>query len=159
MTQSPVGSAVPAAAGADADPHPEPGTRPAASQSLEDRYGAGRRRRVDRRVAWGAAGALVAAGVGFLLFSGWHEQNVVAVQDIGYTEVNDYSLDVKFTVSAPPNTPVACAVEALNTSKATVGWKVVEVPVTEDQDHTVTTRLVVTNPATAATARECWVIE
>ncbi|WP_241489418.1 DUF4307 domain-containing protein [Leucobacter celer] len=128
-------------------------------QSLEDRYGSGRRRRLDRRFAWAAAALLVAGGVCFLLFSGWQNTNRVSWQDIGYTEQDELNLDVKFEVSAPPNTPVACAVEALNKVKATVGWKIVELPVTEERTHTVTTRLVVTNPATAATARECWVVE
>lgn len=105
------------------------------------------------------AALLVAGGVCFLLFSGWQNTNRVSWQDIGYTKQDELNLDVKFEVSAPPNTPVACAVEALNTVKATVGWKIVELPVTEQRTHTVTTRLVTTNPATAATARECWVVE
>lgn len=142
-----------------APPHSQTGGPQDADQSLEDRYGTGRQGRLDKRFAWGAAGVLVAAGVGFLLFSGWHQQSNLEVQDIGYSEPNEYSLDVKFNVSAPPDTPVACAVEALNTSKATVGWKVVEIPPTDDRDHTITTNVVITNPATAATARECWVVE
>lgn len=128
-------------------------------QRLEDRYGTGRSRRFDRRFAWGAAGLLVAAGIAFLVFSGWQNQNRVSVQDIGYTKENDLVLNVKFEVSAPANTPVACAVEALNKAKATVGWKIVELPVTDALTHTVTTRLVTTNPATAATARACWIVE
>lgn len=128
-------------------------------QRLEDRYGTGRSRRFDRRFAWGAAGLLVAAGIAFLVFSGWQNQNRVSVQDIGYTKDNDLVLNVKFEVSAPANTPVACAVEALNKAKATVGWKIVELPVTDALTHTVTTRLVTTNPATAATARACWIVE
>lgn len=99
------------------------------------------------------------AGVCFLLFSGWQNANRVSWQDIGYTQHDDLNLNVKFEVSAPPGTPVACAVEALNTIKATVGWKIVELPVTDQLTHTITTRLVTTNPATAATARECWVVE
>lgn len=128
-------------------------------QRLEDRYGTGRSRRFDRRFAWGAAGLLVAAGIAFLVFSGWQNQNRVSVQDIGYTKDNDLVLNVKFEVSAPANTPVACAVEALNKAKATVGWKIVELPITDALTHTVTTRLVTTNPATAATARACWIVE
>ncbi len=119
-----------------------------ARQSLEDRYGTGRRASFDRRFAWTAAALLVAAGIAFLVF-----------QDIGYTKNGDTSLDMKFQVTTEPNTPVACAVEALNTSKATVGWKIVELPVTDQQSHTVTARVVVTNPATAASVRDCWVIE
>ncbi|WP_336660626.1 DUF4307 domain-containing protein [Leucobacter sp. USHLN153] len=141
-----------------ATPAAQPDAQPAA-QSLEDRYGTGRKRSIDRRFAWGAAITLVAAGVAFLLFSGWHQTGQVSAQDIGYTKVGASAVDAKFMVTAPANTPVACAVEALNTSKATVGWKVVEVPVTEATSHTITTRIVITNPVTAVSVRECWVIE
>ncbi|MEV8339379.1 DUF4307 domain-containing protein [Leucobacter sp. NPDC077196] len=130
-----------------------------AAQSLEDRYGTRRRASFDRRFAWIAAALLVAGGIAFLVFSGWQQTNRVSFQDIGYTKNGDTSLDMKFQVTTEPNTPVACAVEALNTSKATVGWKVVELPVTDQQSHTVTARVVVTNPATAASVRSCWVIE
>ncbi|MGW9021315.1 DUF4307 domain-containing protein [Leucobacter chromiiresistens] len=136
-----------------------PGDPTPAAQSLEDRYGTRRRASFDRRFAWAAAALLVAAGIAFLLFSGWQQPNRVAFQDIGFTKQGETSLDMKFQVTTEPNTPVACAVEALNTSKATVGWKIVELPVTEQQSHTVTTRVVVTNPATAASVRDCWVIE
>ncbi|MBL3687766.1 DUF4307 domain-containing protein [Leucobacter zeae] len=128
-------------------------------QSLEERYGSTRRRRFDRRFAWAAVALLVAAGIAFLVFSGWQDQNRVSLQDIGYAEVEENVLDVKFEVHAPADTPVACAVEALNTSKATIGWKIVEVPASEQREHTVTTRLVTTGPATAATARSCWAVE
>ncbi|MFT4232834.1 MAG: DUF4307 domain-containing protein [Leucobacter sp.] len=146
--------------GAD-DPSPadRSGAVAGSAQSLEDRYGTGRRRSIDRRFAWGAAGALALAGIGFLLFSGWQDAHRVDWQDIGYTQVDPLTLDVKFEVTGPAHTPVACAVEALNTAKATVGWKVVEMPVSEQRTHTVTIRLVTTNPASATTVRECWVIE
>lgn len=131
----------------------------APAQSLEDRYGRGRRSRFDRRFAWTAAGLLVAAGIAFFAFSGWQQANRVSFQDIGFTRQGDTSVDMKFQVTTEANTPVACAVEALNSSKATVGWKVVELPVTEQQSHTVTARVVTTNPVTAVSVRECWVIE
>ena len=129
------------------------------AQSLEDRYGTRRRASVDRRFAWIAAAALVCAGIAFLLFSGWQQPNRVAYQDIGFTKTGTSSVDMKFQVTAEPRASVACAVEALNTSKATVGWKIVELPVTEQQSHTVTARVVTTNPATAVSVRDCWVVE
>ncbi|WP_125100283.1 DUF4307 domain-containing protein [Leucobacter chromiireducens] len=131
----------------------------ATAQRLDDRYGTGRRRSFDRRFAWGAVIVLLLAGVGYLLFSGWQNTNQVSAQDIGYTAESELVLNAKFEVTAPPQTPVACAVEALNTSKATVGWKIVELPLTDQRTHTVTTRLVTTNPATAVTTRACWVVE
>lgn len=134
-------------------------TTTAPAQSLEDRYGTGRKRRFDRGFAWSAVGVLVLAGVGFLLFSGWQTTNQVSAQDIGYTKTGELTLDMKFEVTAPAQTPVACAVEALNTSKATVGWTVVELPVTDQRTYVVTTPLHTTTPATAVTAKECWILE
>lgn len=129
-----------------------------AAQSLEARYGRGKRSRFDRRAGYGIAGTLVLLAVGFFFFSGWQQSSQVEWQDIGYTKRSELVLDVKFQLSAPANTRVACAIEALNTAKASVGWKILEVPPSDQKTHTVTTKLVVTNPATAATARECWVI-
>lgn len=131
----------------------------APSQTLEDRYGTGRKRRFDRTFAWVTVGVLVLAGAGFFLFSGWQTTNQVSAQDIGYTQTGELTLDMKFEVTAPANTPVACAIEALNTSKATVGWTVVELPVTDQRTHVVTTPLHTTTPATAVTAKECWVVQ
>lgn len=129
----------------------------AGSQSLEDRYNTGRRRNFDRRFGWGAAGVLVLAGVGFLLFSGWQTTEQVSVQDIGFSAISDHEVQVKFEVTSNPQTRVACAIEALNTSKATVGWNVLELPVSENRIHTVTTKLMTTGPMTAANVRACWV--
>lgn len=128
-------------------------------QTLEDRYGTGRRRRFDRTFAWATVGVLVLAGAGFLLFSGWQTTNQVSAQDIGYTQTGELTLDMKFEVTAPANTPAACAIEALNTSKATVGWTVIELPVTDQRTYVVTTPMHTTTPATAVTAKECWIIQ
>ena len=131
---------------------------PATQQALESRYGSGRRRSFDRRVAYGIAGALVAAAVAFFAFSGWQNGQQVSWQDIGYRAESDQVLNVKFEVTAAAGTTVACAVEGINASKATVGWKVLEIPASNQLTHTVTTKLIVTNPAVAVTTRECWTI-
>ncbi|MHA3723999.1 DUF4307 domain-containing protein [Leucobacter sp. HY1910] len=145
----------------DPDLAPAPTVAPvdrATQQVLENRYGSSKRRSFDRRFAYGIAGALVVAGLGFLFFSGWQTANQVSWQDIGYTNVSDRELDVKFEITAPVDTPVACAVEAISSSKGTVGWNIVEVPPSKELTHTITTRLVIANEAVAATARECWVV-
>lgn len=131
---------------------------PATQQALENRYGSGRRGSFDRRIGYGIAGVLIAAAVAFFAFSGWQDGQQVSWQDIGYTAESDQVLNVKFEVTAKTGTRVACAVEGINASKATVGWKVLEIPASDQLTHTVTTKLVVTNPAVAVTTRECWTI-
>lgn len=145
----------------DPDLAPAPSAVPVdreAQRVLDERYGSTKRRSFDRRFAYGIAGALVAAGLAFLFFSGWQTTSQVSWQDIGYTNVSDRELDVKFEITAPVDTPVACAVEAISSSKGTVGWNIVEVPPSKNLTHTITTRLVIANEAVAATARECWVV-
>lgn len=136
-----------------------PATAVASANDLDDRYGTRRGRRFDRRFAWAAALAMVLGGVAFLLWSGWQEGGRVEIQDIGFTSTGDSSGSVKFMVSGPAETPLACAVEALSTSKATVGWKVILVPASSDRSHTITTRVLTTSPATAGYVKECWVVE
>ncbi|QIM15936.1 DUF4307 domain-containing protein [Leucobacter insecticola] len=132
---------------------------PAAAQSLEDRYNTGRKRSFDRRFAWSAAGVLVLAGISFLFFSGWQDTNQVAAQDIGFTRTGDLSVVMKFEVTGPEQTPVACAVEALNTAKGTAGWTVVEVPVSDERTHVVSVPMNTTTEATAVSVRDCWVVK
>lgn len=131
----------------------------AVEQTLEDRYGTGRKRNVDRRFAWIVVAALVIAGIVFLLFSGWNKGNEVGFQDIGFTQQGELSADVKFQVSAPPQSDVACALEALNTAKATVGWKIVELPRSDDRHRKITENIRMTTPATTAYARDCWIVK
>nr|WP_280909629.1 DUF4307 domain-containing protein [Leucobacter exalbidus] len=104
------------------------------------------------------AGALVLACIGFFFFSGWQTTSQIDWQDIGYTKKSELVLEARFEVTGPANTAVACAVEALNTSKATVGWKIIEIPPSDKFTHTISTKLVTTTPATAVTTRECWVV-
>lgn len=129
------------------------------ANDLDDRYGTRRKGRFDRRFAWVAAIVLVLGGAVFLLWSGWEENGQVETQDIGFTSTGEYEVTVKFMVSGPPETPLACAIEALSTSKATVGWKVILVPATAARSHTITTKVFTTTPATSGYVKECWVVE
>lgn len=141
--------------------HPATPTNPAsnpAAQTLEDRYNSGQRRSFDRRFAWGAGIVLVLATLGFFLFSGWQNTQQVTLQNIGFTSLGDGAVEIKFEVTSYPEARVACAVEALNTSKAVVGWNVLEIPVSEERIHTVTTDLVTTGATTAAHAKSCWIV-
>lgn len=140
--------------------HPEaPQAAQSGTQSLEERYGTSRQLGLDRRVAWIVAALAVAGGLAFLLFSGWREVSAIETQDIGRTFHSDTEVEVRFQVTAPPDTPVACAVEAQNATKAVVGWKVVELPVTEQRTHAVTTSLLTTNRAETGHVRECWALQ
>lgn len=135
----------------------------AARDTVADRYGVHRSKRFDRRFAWIAGGAAALLGISVLAFGNWY-QNTTGFQDISFTtnEANAdgvYTASAKFQVSSEPNVAVSCAVEALNSSKATVGWKIIELPISDSREHTVTANLVTVGPAVSAYAKSCWQVE
>ena len=130
-----------------------------AADTLEARYGTKRRARVDQRIGWVTAGVLVLIGIAFLLFSDWQNKNQVGFQDIGYTVVDDRTVEVRFNVTAPPRSELACAVESLSASKGTVGWKVLTLDPVDDTQQGVETTLATTGEAVTGSVNHCWILE
>lgn len=128
-------------------------------QSLEERYGRTRQRGVDRRVAWTAIGVIALGLVLFLTLGGWRPAQNIEAQNLDYSIGEDGTVEARFEVTATPGAQVMCAVEALSESFATVGWKIIELPVTDLRTRVVTQRLVTTSPPTTAHVRQCWLQE
>ncbi len=129
------------------------------TELLDSRYGRGKQRGIDRKFAWITAGTLVVAGLLFVLFSGWHLTSDLEYKDLAYEVVDDRTVQVDAQVTAPESSTVLCAVEAMSTSYAVVGWKIVELPAGQDRIRRFETTMVTTSPATTGTVRECWVKE
>lgn len=136
----------------------------AAPGVVADRYGTTRSKRLDKRLGWTVASIAIAVGLLIVVFGNW-QQNTTAFQNIGFTldksgaDIGVFQATTKFEVNADPGAKVSCAVEALNTSKAVVGWKIVDLPVIDGRNHTVSVTLTTVGPATAAHAKECWPVE
>lgn len=127
--------------------------------AIDERYDRRRQRGIDRRIGWALGGAAVLGGIAFLVFGGLPSAESVEFHDLHYEVVDARTVSVDFEVTAPPGLPVACAVEALSPSFATVGWKVVEIPAAEQRTRRFTTTLVTTYEATTGALRNCWVVE
>lgn len=52
----------------------------------------------------------------------------VTFKDIGYSTVDATQAQVDFQVTREPGTAVKCAVKALDSKFAVVGWKVIDIP-------------------------------
>lgn len=124
---------------------------------LDERYGRGRGRRIDRRLGWGIAIGLLAAGLAVLLFSGWQAASTIEFRVLAYSVIDDRTVEVDFEVTAPPGSEVVCALEALSESHAQLGWKVHELPVSEQRTRRFTDTLVTTGPATTGIVKSCWI--
>lgn len=151
VSEAPAAPAAPITQGAPA--------APTTQANLEERYGRGRQRGIDRRLGWGLAGAGVALGLVLLLFSGWQGASSVEYRDLHYEVIDARTVRVDFEVTAPSGAPVACALEALSTSFATVGWSVIELPVSDQRTRRFSETLITTYEGTTGTLRSCWIVE
>ncbi len=148
MTDADGPSGIDAPAGATAGP--------STSRLLDERYGRGRKRSIDKRFGWIAAGALVLAGVAVLLFGGWQQGSDLEFKDLDYAVVDERTVRVDVQVTGPADATLVCAVEALSESYATVGYKLVELPAGDERTRRFATTIVTTSKATTGTVRECW---
>lgn len=77
---------------------------------------------------WAVIAAL-AVGMGFLAWVSTSNATAsVTFKDIGYRTTDATQAVVDFQVTREPGTPVKCAIKALDSKFAVVGWKVVDIP-------------------------------
>jgi hypothetical protein len=109
--------------------------------------------------------ALLAAGVGFLAWSSTSSTaSAVTFKDIGFSTVDATQAEVDFQVTREPGTAVKCAVKALDSKFAVVGWKVVDIPPgqadkTADGGRTVAQRVALRteSPSVSGVVDHCWI--
>lgn len=126
---------------------------------LEERYGRTRNRSIDRIIA-GSVLAIVLIGVViWAVFGGWGG-NAAAIeyQDVGF-EIEGNEVLIKYEVSAPANTEVACALASMSQSYATVAWKVVLLEPSEEHTRRLTETLVAVREPNSGFVSHCWVPE
>jgi hypothetical protein len=91
----------------------------------------------------------------------------VTFKDIGYSTVDATQIEVDFQVTREPGTAVQCAVKALDSKFAIVGWKVVDIPpapesgqgAVTDGGRTVALREVLRteSQSVSAVVDSCWI--
>ncbi|MCM3696183.1 DUF4307 domain-containing protein [Microbacterium oleivorans] len=127
-------------------------------RKLADRYGR-TRSAASRRWTWVAIGAVAVAATGLL---GWttvsNALNSVDADTTGFTLPDEHTVEVRVQVTVNPGTRVACSLEAQDAEHGIVGWKIVEVPASDDHSRIVTAQIPTTAPATTGFVRSCWII-
>lgn len=134
-----------------------------AHTSLANRYGT-QKRSIPPRTRRIVTGAALAAGIGIMAWvSTSSAVSKVTFKDIGYSTVDATLAEVDFQVTRDPGTPVKCAVKALDSKYAVVGWKVVYVPATAadgtpDGGRTVAQRVTVRTESLSVSGvvDSCW---
>ena len=135
-----------------------------ANTSLANRYGA-KKRRLSSGTKRAIGGAALAAGIGFMAWvSTSNSLTDVSYKDIGYVTTDATLAEVDFQVTREPETAVRCAIKALDSKFAVVGWKVVEIPPSEatgtaDGGRTVAQRVSVRTESLSVSGvvDSCWI--
>ena len=143
----------------DQPAHPAP-----ADTSLANRYGA-KKRRLSPTAARVAVGLALTAGIGFLAWvTTSNSLSGVTFKDVGYSTTDATVAEVDFQVTREPGKPVKCAVKALDSKFAVVGWKVVDIPPsaadgTADGGRTVAQRVTLRteSESVSGVVDSCWI--
>ncbi|MGV3102446.1 DUF4307 domain-containing protein [Rothia sp. 32237D007AR] len=128
---------------------------------LSARYGTARQRPALPQWFWYAL-ALVAvlAGGAFIFWVQAGSSEQPTGRDVGFTLTSADEVSVTFEVSKGAHDTAVCAVKALNTAGAPVGWKEVAIgPYTDEKGNGIsvqTAQLRVLGEATTVTVDSCW---
>ena len=133
-------------------------TTPTTQQLLDERYGrtpdAERRTRRLMIIAGIVFAAVFTAWVVWGGLSGTNAE--LEVRDLGYANVTDTSIEVRWEVSVEPGTTVSCAVQALNESFGIVGWRIVELPASADRTRVFVETIRTAEPPVTGLPYRCW---
>ncbi|MBD1543291.1 DUF4307 domain-containing protein [Arthrobacter sp. IA7] len=143
------------------------GTSQPADISLANRYGRPKRRMSRNARRWAVIVAL-AIGMGFLAWVSTSNATAsVTFKDIGYRTTDATQAEVDFQVTREPGTAVKCAIKALDSKFAVVGWKVVDIPPVEqdaqaqsgDGGRTLAQRVLLRteSQAVSGVVDSCWI--
>ena len=80
----------------------------------------------------------------------------LGTRDLGYSLIGDDAIEVRYEVTADAGTSVSCALQALNSTFAIVGWKVVAIPPSEQGTRQFRETLRTSEPAVTGLIYRCW---
>jgi hypothetical protein len=129
------------------------------TDALATRYGRTRtRRRRDRLLLIGGAIASAVVLVAWVVWAGLDGQKPsVEATDTGHRLLNEErAVEVSWTLSVPPGNETACIVQAFDEDFTVVGWRVVEIPASEQHLRTFTERVRVAREANTGLISHCW---
>jgi uncharacterized protein DUF4307 len=129
------------------------------TDALAARYGRTRTNRTrDRLLLVGGAVVVAIVLVAWVVWAGLDGRKPsVQATDTGHRLMNEQrAVEVSWTLSVPPGNETACIVEALDEDFTVVGWRVVEIPASEQHLRTFTETVRVAREANTGLISSCW---
>ena len=129
------------------------------TDALAARYGRTRTNRArDRWLLIGAAVAFAVVLIAWVAWAGLDGQKPsVQATDTGHRLLNEErAVEVTWTLSVPPGNETACIVQAFDEDFTVVGWRVVEIPASDQYLRTFTERVRGAREANTGLISTCW---
>lgn len=126
------------------------------AQQLDRRYGRTRSPRRRRVLLALATVALLAAAI-YAWVAAAALTDSVDVDTTAFEVMDEHAVTLKFQITAPPNTAVACALEAQDVEHGIVGWKIVEYAGASSTAQAREESIPTTAEATTGFVNACWV--
>jgi hypothetical protein len=125
---------------------------------IEARYGRSpARQRRGRVLAVVAAAGVALVVVSWVVWVGLFGPSAsLGTRDLGYSLTDDDAVEVRYEVTTNAGSSVSCALQALNSTFAIVGWKVVEIPPSEQGTRQFRETLRTSEPAVTGLIYRCW---
>jgi len=148
--------------------HPEsPGTSDAdtgrstssgTDTALDARYGRTvKDKRRTRLFAYIAAGGFAVVLGAWLFWGGVIDGlDTIDAQNVGHTVISESEVEVTWQMTAVPGESTQCAVQALNSQFAIVGWKIVDVPASSERTQSITEIVRTSEQSVTGLIYRCW---
>jgi len=129
-----------------------------ASTNLDARYGRSpKAKRNNRLIVVTVAFGFVAVFTAWLVWGGLLEAPAqFEAKDTGFELIDNSTVTVRWQFNVPENTDARCAVQALNSTFAIVGWKVVDVPASDLRNRALSETIRTTEQAVSGLIYRCW---
>lgn len=130
-----------------------------ATKRLDARYGrSASATRRQKLIATIGAASVAAVLIAWVWWAGLLQPSAqFQARDLGYQLVDDQNITVQFEITVAPNTPMACAVQALNAEYGIVGWRIVEIPASEQRTRVFEQPLRTSEKPVTGLLYRCWV--
>jgi hypothetical protein len=127
-------------------------------QLLEQRYGRTPERRKRGKVLAWVAGAAVAVVIAVWVVWGGLDgiAGDIATQDTAHEVIDEHAVRVEGDVTLPRGEPGSCVLQALNEKFAVVGWRVIDLPASDQPTRSVSELVRTSEPATTGLIYDCW---
>ena len=128
------------------------------ADTIDARYGrTPSRRRRTRLIAILAGAGVIVVVVAWVLWVGLFGPGAsLDSRDLGYVIESDHAVEVRYEVSVDAGQTASCALQALNSDFGIVGWKVIDLPVSDQRTRQFRQTLITSEEAVTGLIYRCW---